>query len=431
MGSSTTQRRLGLVGDKGMKAPVDLATTANITLSGEQVIDGVTTDESRVLVWMQTNQIENGYYDTNTGDWTRCIDANSNLDLVKGTLVAVTGGTQAGGYFHVTSANPVQPGSTAITFEQDLTNTSNVLRSQLANSSNLLFGPGLIGYNVALAYASGTVGDALNDLSADVVAAALAASNAATAAGAAQTTANAAAITAAANFPRDQIAGLTLSPTGASASMPVAAGAAADGTNAVVMLLAASLNKTTAAWVAGTNVGGLDTGAIANSTLYYFWLIRNPTSTVVDVLFSTNSTTPTMPAGYTQKRYIGSGITTAGGNWLKIVQDGDDFYFDTPVLNVSTVTSGTVAVTSALSVPSRRVKAYLSVVAQNQVYISDLSVSDMAPSATVSPLVSVASGGGGGTCAVWMSSGSVRSRCSVNGTLYITVLGWMDRRGRA
>ena len=66
MGSATTDRRMGLTGDKGMKAPVACATTANITLSGEQTIDGVLTSTSRVLVKNQNDATQNGVYDSSS-----------------------------------------------------------------------------------------------------------------------------------------------------------------------------------------------------------------------------------------------------------------------------------------------------------------------------------------------------------------------------
>jgi phage-related tail fiber protein len=77
------------------KTPVDVATTANITLSGEQTIDGVLTAASRVLVKDQTNAAENGIYLTASGAWTRTADADSATELIKATTRVVQG-TQAG-----------------------------------------------------------------------------------------------------------------------------------------------------------------------------------------------------------------------------------------------------------------------------------------------------------------------------------------------
>ena len=122
MASATTDRRLGLTGDKGMKAPVDCATTANITLSGEQTIDGVTTSTSRVLVKNQTTTTQNGIYDTSSAAWTRSLDADGYQDLVNGTMVLVAGGTtQVGQVYQVSGTNPITIGTSAITFSLSLT----------------------------------------------------------------------------------------------------------------------------------------------------------------------------------------------------------------------------------------------------------------------------------------------------------------------
>jgi hypothetical protein len=70
--------------------PVVAATTANITLSGAQTIDGIAvTTTQRVLVKNQTTASQNGIYVVNgDGDWTKL-----TLESVKGTLVFITAGT--------------------------------------------------------------------------------------------------------------------------------------------------------------------------------------------------------------------------------------------------------------------------------------------------------------------------------------------------
>lgn len=76
------------------KSSVRAATTANITLSGEQTIDGVAVVAGdRVLVMAQTAGAENGIYVAATGAWTRAEDANSAGDLTSGVLVPVEEGT--------------------------------------------------------------------------------------------------------------------------------------------------------------------------------------------------------------------------------------------------------------------------------------------------------------------------------------------------
>jgi hypothetical protein len=123
MVSATTDRRMGVTGDKGIKAPVQAATLVNIVLSGEQTIDGVAVKAigangypDRVLVKNQTNPIDNGIWDVATGQWTRSIDANGTQDLVSGTTVLVIGGSQQFQFWGITSANPIIPGTTATTW---------------------------------------------------------------------------------------------------------------------------------------------------------------------------------------------------------------------------------------------------------------------------------------------------------------------------
>jgi hypothetical protein len=120
MASASTDRRQGLTGDKGIKAPVQAATLANIVLSGEQTIDGIAVKAiglngypDRVLVKNQTNPIDNGIWDVSTGQWTRSIDANGTQDLVSGTTVLVIGGSQQFQFWGITSANPIIPGTTS------------------------------------------------------------------------------------------------------------------------------------------------------------------------------------------------------------------------------------------------------------------------------------------------------------------------------
>lgn len=114
---ATQQDRIrGYVGNLGIKAPVDLATTANITLSGEQTIDGTLTAESRVFVKDQTDAVTNGIYLTSSGAWTREPDFDSTYDVKRGTLIIVGGGTvNAGSMWRLTTASPVI-GTSSLTF---------------------------------------------------------------------------------------------------------------------------------------------------------------------------------------------------------------------------------------------------------------------------------------------------------------------------
>src|SRR5204863_423086 len=88
-----------------------------------------------------------------------------------------------------------------------------------------------------------------------------------------------------------------LSTAGASTTFSVAAGVAANSTNADMLTLAASINKTTAAWAVGTGNGALDTGAIATATWYHVYLIKRPDTQVVDIAVSLSASGPTYSIG--------------------------------------------------------------------------------------------------------------------------------------
>jgi hypothetical protein len=115
----TIDRLLGARTTFGMKKPVAAATTANITLSGEQTIDGVAcTAGDRVLVKDQSTTANNGVYIVDTGEWARAVDFDGTTDWCQGTLVVAAAGTiNAGKIFRVTSADPTDVGASAITFE--------------------------------------------------------------------------------------------------------------------------------------------------------------------------------------------------------------------------------------------------------------------------------------------------------------------------
>jgi hypothetical protein len=100
------------------KQAVLVATTVNITLSGEQTIDGVTTSASRVLVKNQTTQANNGIYLSGTGAWTRTLDANTWNQLISAYVFVETGSTQADTGWVCTVDPGGTLGVTAVTWAQ-------------------------------------------------------------------------------------------------------------------------------------------------------------------------------------------------------------------------------------------------------------------------------------------------------------------------
>lgn len=254
-----------------------------------------------------------------------------------------------------------------------------------------------------------------------------------------------------ASSPRSYLAGLTLSNNSGDTNndIDIAAGFCRDSTNSASITLAAALTKRSdASWAVGTGNGGMDTGAKPNSGTLHVWIIKRSDTGVVDVLFSTSASSPTMPSGYDIKRRIGSCRTDSSGNIFQFVQTGDDFYYKNPStvgLDINVTAPGTSAVLRTLSVPSGiKVKPYLIVSTNNDtnndaVYLSDPDCSDVAPSNTASPLAHVSvyttpNDNPQGDITVWTNTSSqIRSRHTASGAsndFRIQTLGWMDYRGR-
>lgn len=101
------------------KHSVQVATTAAITLSGLQTIDGVALQAgTRVLVKDQAAAKDNGLYLVAAGAWTRCSDADSDAKVTPGLLVLVEKGTVNGdSAWQLVSDGPINLGVSAQGYE--------------------------------------------------------------------------------------------------------------------------------------------------------------------------------------------------------------------------------------------------------------------------------------------------------------------------
>jgi hypothetical protein len=104
-----------------VKASVVAATTANITLSGTQTIDGIALAVGdRVLVKNQSTGSENGIYVVASGAWSRAEDADNSPtggEVTSGMFTFVESGTvNSNTGFVLTTLNPITLGTTALTF---------------------------------------------------------------------------------------------------------------------------------------------------------------------------------------------------------------------------------------------------------------------------------------------------------------------------
>lgn len=256
-------------------------------------------------------------------------------------------------------------------------------------------------------------------------------------------------------FPTGHLFGFTLvtnvgDPTN---DLDVSTGKCRDSTDAadIIATAARTGKQLDVVWAAGNNAGLLDTGVVGNAT-YHIFTIKKDSDGTTDALASLSASAPTMPAGYTYFRRLGSIVRTGGAN-LAFSQNGDEFLLNTPVLDVNANNPGAAAVTVALaSIPAGIVvNAIQNWVLNNNAagvtaygYISALVSTDLAPSATAAP---GASGIGNAAAAAGQdahpamgklltrtnTSREIRYRLSAsdaNVTLCGSTLGWIDTRGR-
>jgi hypothetical protein len=102
-----------------VKGSVVAATTADITLSGAQTIDGVSiVAGDRVLVKNQNTASENGIYVASAGTWTRATDANTWAELVSAYTFVEQGSTYADTGWVCTVNQGGTLGVTAVTWTQ-------------------------------------------------------------------------------------------------------------------------------------------------------------------------------------------------------------------------------------------------------------------------------------------------------------------------
>lgn len=134
------------------KASCLVATTANITLSGTQTIDGVSvTAGQRVLVKDQSTAAQNGIYVSAAGSWSRSSDADTWDELIAAYTFIEQGTTNANSGYICTIAAGGTLGSTAVTWAQfsgagqinagtGMTKTGNTLNVNTASSSRIVVG---------------------------------------------------------------------------------------------------------------------------------------------------------------------------------------------------------------------------------------------------------------------------------------------------
>lgn len=102
------------------KGAARAGTTANITLSGTQTLDGIAlVDGDVALVKNQTTQSQNGPYVVHAGAWTRTADADTSSEVPTGAaILVVSGTTQAGTQWVMNTPGPITLGTSALNWVQ-------------------------------------------------------------------------------------------------------------------------------------------------------------------------------------------------------------------------------------------------------------------------------------------------------------------------
>jgi microcystin-dependent protein len=246
------------------------------------------------------------------------------------------------------------------------------------------------------------------------------------------------------SLPTGHIFGLALSNNVSDATndIDIATGKCRSSDDTADIVLSSAITKRLdAAWAVGTNQGGLDTGSIAN-VWYAVWLIKRTDTGVVDVLFSTSNTSPTMPTNYTKKRRIGW-ILRTGGSIKPFYQYEDEFKWVSVVVDVNALNPGTSAVLRTMTVPYftewfGSISFTANTPASDNpagINVQDPVEADYAPSAGTATII----------CYLNVNNFAVpfrcrtnafsqlRTRCQLSGaatSLYMFTNGWIDTRGR-
>jgi len=152
MPSVTTDRRRGINSSAAIKVPCIAASTANLTLSGEQTVDGIAlVAGDRCFAKDQTDATEIGIYQVDTSAWQREPDFDGAYDVVEGTVIPVSrGAANADTYWRITNTGDIVIGTTSLTVA-----ATTVLSSAILNDGSVKmiadFSP-----NVDVTYSLGT-----------------------------------------------------------------------------------------------------------------------------------------------------------------------------------------------------------------------------------------------------------------------------------
>lgn len=234
-----------------------------------------------------------------------------------------------------------------------------------------------------------------------------------------------------------------------------AAGQAIDSTNVSMATLTAMTKQLDSNWAAGTGQGMRYSGAAITNTTYHLYAVwqaggaaadwyADPSASAATVLGHLQAETG--GASYAFVRRVGS-IVRTGGSIKAFYQDGNYFWWSTPVADVTAVNPGTSAVTRTLTLPTGiTVEAVVlhglldvsTAVPSSAGILTSLSGADVSPAPLGVNDVQMTNGGSSVdyNCAtrtiLTNTSAQIRSRLSKSDsdiTESINTFGWIDTRG--
>jgi hypothetical protein len=135
--------------------------------------------------------------------------------------------------------------------------------------------------------------------------------------------------------------GGTLTPS--TTSVTIAPGtwrSADDSTNIILPSAISKTIQSSGSWAAGSGSNGLFSGALATSTWYHVFVMRNTTTGAVDAGFDTSIVAANIPVGWVAYRRVGSVFVTIASQILPFIQTGKEFRYLSPQQDVSNVGIG-------------------------------------------------------------------------------------------
>ena len=116
--TTIVDRLSGVSASVAVKAPCKAMSTTALTLYGEQTVGGVScTAGDRVLYALEGGSVDNGIWVVSVSAWTRAKDFDGARDVVSGTTVLVSPGSNAH-LWQVSTAGDIVIGTTALEFTQ-------------------------------------------------------------------------------------------------------------------------------------------------------------------------------------------------------------------------------------------------------------------------------------------------------------------------